>query len=333
MKNIYGYDYQKPKRPDGYIPPTLSEKDQFVPKSHIGMYDILRNEKNDTVYLGEEQCQNVRRKTYNSVLAIFREYGSPSYADLWNYNISAINDCGLNYFITNPRLVPVGDLIQCFEKEYETNIGRGKLQGGKVLYVSFGIHRKKLNEYFQNLIEAKKNGTEVVIPKLKKPKLKSREQVLFGQETFTRRDGKTIVIDRNAIYNRFQHWCKLNGIDEKEGLLMAIETLFKCYPVDGLQESKYYNMVTELDRLAFRPRLEKGTEEVTVNLSKVIYGKTQEILARYNLDPDNLSKGNMDIDTYFNNALHLLNSHMPLKYQDPEFVSEKELTEKMEEEL
>lgn len=332
MRNIYGYNYKPKNRPDGFIAPTLSEKDEYIPKTHIGMYTLLRNEKNQSIYMGEEQCQNVRRKTFNSVLALFREYGSPDYADLWNYNICAINDCGLNYFINNPKLAPISDLIECFEEVVETTVGRGKFQGNKVLYVSFGINKHLLLQYFKNKDEAEKNGTEVKIPKLKAIEGKSREAILFGQETFTRKNGKSITIDRNAIYNRFEHWCKLQGIGQWEGLLMALETLFKCYPVNGLEENKYYHIVTELDRLAFRPRLEKGNEEISVNLSKVIYGKTKEILARYNLDPDNLSKGKMTFDTYANNALHLLNSKMPLKYKDPDFLKEKEDTEKMEKE-
>lgn len=333
MKNIYGYNYQKKKRPEGYIPPSLSEKDEYIPKTHIGMYTLIRNPKNEAIYMGEEQCQNVRKKTFNSVLAIFREYGSPDYADLWNYNISAINDCGLNYFICNPKIAPVGDLIECFEEVVETNKGKARISGNKALYISFGINKALLVQYFKNRDEANKSGTEVRIPKLKPPGSKSRESVLFGEETFTRKDGGTIVIPRNALYNRFRHWCKLQGIGEGEGLLMALETLFKCYPVDGLQESEYYNIVTELDRMAFRQRLEKGEEEVTATLSKVIYGKAKEIIARYNIDPDNLSKGQMTFDTYVNNSLYLLNSKMPFKYSDPDFVKEQEDTEKLEKEV
>lgn len=332
MKNIYGYDYKKPKRADDYIPPTLSEKDEYIPNTHIGMYSLLRSEKNESIYMGEEQCQNVRKKSFNSVLTIFREYGSPDYADLWNYNIAAINECGLNYFINNSKLAPLGNLIQCFEKEVESSKRGGKFNGNKILYVSFGIDKKLLIQYFKNVEDAKENGTEVKIPEPPKLIPRSREKILFGVETFTRKEGGEIELDRNATYNRFEHWCKLQGVTTTEGLTMAMETLFKCYPVNGLHELKYYNIVTELDRLAFRPRLEKGNEEVNVNLSKVIYGKSKEIIERYNLDPTNLSKGIMTFDTYANNALHLLNSHMPLSYQDPWLAKEKADTEKMEKE-
>lgn len=309
----------------------LSEKDEYIPKTHIGMYSLLRNEKNQSIYLSEDQCQNIRVKTYKGILQIFREYGSPDYADLWNYNISAINDCGLNYFITNPKLAPIGDLIECFEEIVETKKGKARLQGNKALYISFGINKAMLLKYFENVAYAEKTGEPVKIPKLKTPTPKSREQVLFGQETFTRKSGEPITIDRNALYNRFEHWCKLQGIKKPEGILMALETLFKCYPIDELQETEYYNMVTELDQLAFRPRIEKGIEEVTANLSKVIYGKSKDIIGRYNLDPNNLSKGKMTIDTYINNALHLLNSNMPLKYQDPDFIEEENNIKRMEE--
>lgn len=327
---MYGYEYKKPHRPKGYIPPQLSEKDEYIPTTHVGMYSILRNPKNKSVFLGEDQCQNVRRKTFNNVLDIFRKYGSPSYVDLWNYNISAINNCGLNYFITNPKLAPVGTLIECFEKIIETKKGRAKLQGNKVCYISFGINKSLLLQYFKNVDEATRTGTKVKIPRLNPPTPKSRELVLFGEETFSIKKGNVVTIDRNAIYNRFIHWCKLQSIPEKDGLMMALETLFKCYPIEGLEETHYYNVVTELDRLAFQSQVQSGEEELTVRLSKIIYGKAQEIIARYNLDANNISKGPMTPDVYINNAIHLLNSNMPIKYQDPDFVKEQKETEQME---
>lgn len=315
MKNIYGYEYKKPNRESGYIAPSLSKKDEYIPKTHIGMYYILRNEKNKAVYMGEEQCQNVRKKTYNAVLEIFRKYNSPDYADLWNYNISAINDCGLNYFITNPKLAPVADLIECFEQEDKVKSGHNRL------VISFGINKKLLSEYFSN-----PNNP----PKLKPPGNKTREAVVFGEDTIkVGKEGK-FVIERNAVYNRFCHWCKLQGVDLREGALMALQTLFRCYPIDGLNETEYYNMVTELDRQIFTRNHEHGKESVTINFSKQILGKAEDIIARYNLDPNILTNPRMDFDTYANNALHLLNSNMPMKYQDPDFFKEKEDTEKME---
>lgn len=318
MKNVYGYNYEKQNRPDDYIAPSLSEKDEYIPQTHIGMYSILRNEKNKSVYMSESQCQNVRKKTYNAVLEIFREYNSPDYADLWNYFISAINDCGLNYFITNPKIAPVGDLIECFETEDKVKTGHTRI------VISFGINKKLLAEYFKNPSK---------IPKLKPPGNKSREAVIFGEDTIKiGKEGK-FVIERNAIYNRFCHWCKLQGVDKREGALMALQTLFRCYPVNGLNETEYYGMVTELDRQIFTRTYEKGEEEVPVTFSKQILGQAKDIIARYNLDPNILTKPRMDFNTYVNNALHLLNSNMPMRYRDPDFVKEKEDTEKMEENI
>lgn len=315
IKNIYGYRYEKPERQDGYIAPSLSEQDEYVPSTHIGMYSILRNPKSKSVYMGEIQCQSIRKKTYNSVLEIFRQYNSPDYADLWNYNISVINDCGLNYFITNPKIAPVGDLIECFETEDKIKTGHTRL------IISFGINKKLLAEYFKNPSK---------IPKLKPPGNKSREAVIFGEDTIKiGKEGK-FVIERNAIYNRFCHWCKLQGVDKREGALMALQTLFRCYPVNGLNETEYYGMVTELDRQIFTRTHEKGEEEVQITFSKQILGQAQDIIARYNLDPNILTKPRMDFNTYANNALHLLNSNMPMKYQNPDFVKEKEDTERME---
>lgn len=321
------FEYKKRKRLPGEQRPTLSERDEYVPDTHIGMYSILRNEKNKNVYMGEEQCQITREKTYNGVLKIYNRYNSPSYADLWNYNIEAINECGLNYFASNKYISPIRNLIECFESGTLKNQG---IYVAREKVISFGIERESLKKYLDELSDYNEVELHIKIPHRPSLRKKSRERVLFGNETY-RRIGGTVEIPRNAIFNRFQHWCVLNGVSEQEGLLMAIEGLFKSYPVDGLNEPRQYNVITELDRKIFGKQHEPGrADEVPVAISGVIYGKTSEIIARYNIDPKNMIRDPMTFDDYVNNALYLLNSKMPKKYRDPELIEEQRETEKME---
>lgn len=320
MKNEYGYDYQKRKRNPKELYPYLSKSDEYIPNTHIGMYSILRNPKNESVYMGEERCQNIRKKTYDAILSIYRKYNSPSFSDLWNYNITAINACGLNYFATNPKIAPIAGIIQCIEMtdkdshRYTRN------------YVSFAVSKNALAKYFKMQEQAKITGEEIKLPVLRPIIPKTKAQIIFGKEEIEIDDKHTIAPDRNAIYNRFDHWCKLNGVSIQEGGVMALQTLIKDYPIDGLNDLNYYNIVTELDKQVFLPEQEIGTERVVVNLSKMLYNKASNIMARYNQDPDNLEKGELTLDTYVNNALHLLNSNMPMKYRNKE--KEKENDEK-----
>lgn len=309
MENKTGYKYQKPNRSKDFIPPNLSKKDEYVPKSHIGMYSLLRNPKNESIYMGEDACQNIRMKTFQSVLRIFHKYGSPDYSELWNYNISAINDAGFNYFTVNSNIAPIADLIECFEQEYKIS------NGNKRLMISFGINKEILVQYLKDVKQSKETGEKVIIPKLKKPGNKTRAEVIFGYGTIKVGIGNEVKIGRNAIFNRFQHWCSLNGISERDGILTALQNVMDDYPIEGLYDTEYYHVVTELDRMIFKSTEEK--ESFDIELSSVIFNQTNEIIQRYNSDPNNLEKGEMTFDTYISNALYLLNSKIPLKYRDP----------------
>lgn len=320
------YKYEKQKRPSDYSPIYLSEKDEYIPKTHIGMYSLLRDEKHESIYMSESSCQKVRQKTYDGIFAIYKKYNSPSFADLWNYNIAAINDSGLNYFITNPKLAPIGALIECFEFKMQANYYQSKKM------ISFAINREVLNQYFKNYAEAKKTGKKVKIPILKRPGEKTREEVIFGKDTAVI-NGNTVEIDRNAIYNRFLHWCALQGVEKDEGLLMALESLFKLYPVNELNETDWYHVVTELDRNIFYQSPEVETTKVNITISGLLLKNIRDILTRYNSDPVNLGKKKITVEEYINNAIYFMNKNMPLKYSNPKLAKEKELTEKMEADL
>lgn len=300
-----------PAKRTGFIYPVLSEKDEFVPSTHIGMYSIFRNPKNKNVYLSEQHCQSIRKKTFEAIFNFFRKYGSPDFADLFNYNVDTFTALGLNYFATQPKVAPLANLIECFTISPNLN---------GIRRVSFGLSKKALEYYF----------TTRHVPIITRNKSKSRDLILFGAEEIKLNSEVNIKIDRTAWYRRFVEWCELQGVDQQEGLIMAFEQLFNAYPLTDLLPTSEYDFITEFDKPLFAKRkgIAKGTTNKTVELSNIINGLAEDIIKRYNRDPDNATK-KLDFDTYINNALYLLNNSMDVKYQDPELYQEKIQTERM----
>lgn len=295
----------------GYIYPVLSEKDEFVPKTHIGMYSIFRNPKNKNVYMSEAHCQKIRLDTFNSILNLFRKYGSPDFADLFNYNINTFTEIGLNHFARHPKIAPVAQVIECFTYSPNRN---------SVRRVSFGISKKVLAYYFETRC----------VPVIYRNKEKTRDFVLYGAEELKLGSDTSVKVDRTALYRRFVDWCTLQGIDQQEGLLMAFELLLNAYPLTDLLPTSEYDLLTEFDKPLFAKRkgVRKGTTTKNVEISNNICALAEDIIARYNRDVDNLTK-KIDFDTYINNAIYMLNNNIDLKYQDPELYQEKLETERM----
>lgn len=295
----------------GYIYPVLSEKDEFVPKTHIGMYSIFRNLKNKNVYMSEQHCQKIRLDTFNAILNLFRKYSSPDFADLFNYNIDTFTEIGLNHFARHPKIAPLSKVIECFTYSPNRNTIRR---------VSFGINKKVLSYYFQT-------GH---VPIITRNKEKSRDFILFGAEELKLDKDTSVKIDRTALYRRFVDWCLLQGVDQQEGLLMALELLLNTYPLTELLPTSEYDLLTEFDKPLFAKRkgIAKGTTNKSVEISNIICALAEDIIARYNRDVNNLTK-RLDFDTYVNNALYMLNNNMDLKYQNPELYQEKLETERM----
>lgn len=297
----------------------LSEKDEYVPATHIGMYSILRDPKNKNVYLDEEHCQKLRSGTYEGLLEIYKKYGSPDLADLFNCSpIDMLADTGLNHFAFHPNIAPVACLIECFETE---------IKG--CLFISFGIDKKRLAEYFKN---KDKPGFKAEELRKECENPQSQEKLLFGEEEICLDDHTSVKIERNALYRRFEHWCALQDMDMTTGLFTALQALVEVYPVDGLMELDEYDVITEFDQALFKkPKRREKTIERNMKISGSVYATSNKIIARYNRDPANLARANMSFDDYTNNALHLLNKSMDLKYQDPELYMELRQIERAEE--
>lgn len=303
----------------------LTKSDEYCPKTHIGMYPLLRNKKNVSAYLSEEDCQKMRKDTFQNVLDMFKKYGSPDYADFFNYNAEVIAEIGMNHFSFHPKLSPVCLLIECFSFPCINHAGE------KSQAISFGINRELLQQYLKSYAEAQKKGTLVDIPKLVRKPPEKRDLILYGEARIDIGGGNTFKTARNALYNRFLDWCDIQGISEQEGAAMALETVLQAYPSERLKDISEYDLITEFDRPLFAlPKREYRDTEETIVVSGTIRGISKKIIERYNRDPDNIAKPKLTFDKYVNNALFLMNNSIGLKYRNPGLYFEKLQLEEME---
>lgn len=307
------YKYKNP-----YV--VLSERDEFVPESHIGMYSLLRNPKNKGVFMGEARVCKVREETFGSVLKLYRKYGSPDFADFYNRNAEVITEIGMNHFSYNQKLLPIADMIECF---------LCKTENGSL--ASFGISKQILRSYLISLKDKTPFDRDLYKTFLANPpnKNKSRDFIIFGADKIDLFDGNTVSVDNNALYRRFCDWCELQGIENGEGLLMALESLLEAYPLDSVKENTDYDFLTEFDVPLFhKPQKESDKVEKRIVFSGGILALAEKIVQRYNRDANNITK-QVSFDTYINNAVHLMNQTMPLQYRDPELDEEQKQMEQM----
>lgn len=322
--------WQRQKRGANYAAPLLSEQDETVPDSHIGMYALFSNKKDPAVYMSEKQRQKIRSDTFLAVKKIYDKYGSPDYADFWNYNLDAINQLGLNKFANHAKIAPVCGIIECFEQKVKT-----KTNGKPRNIISFGINIKRLTDYLFELKRYKLGaGPFPAPPELPADQKKSEEAVMFGTARLGLGDGAGIPIAKNALYYQFVHWCTLNNVTRKQGALMALEYFIQGHPTEGLKDIEEYRVNTEFTKTLEAPTaIEDGERKMTVKIQAPIFSVAKGIIRRYNSDIANITKETLTFDGYVNNALHLINQHMPLKYRDPEAAAEQEKIQQMKESL
>lgn len=313
------YKFQPKQYPDRPVM-RLSGTDEYVPATHIGMHTILRDPQNKSVYMSEARCQKMRTDTYKALFDLCTKYGSPSLAEFFNFcPAEMMSEAKLNQFELHPKLAPVSCLIECFETQTD-----------KYLMISFGIDKKLLAEYFKNK-DNSEFRVEDISPRKDREGKMSQVKLLFGEEEIPVTPQTRVKIERNALYRRFEHWCVLQDIDQETGLLMALEALCAAYPVDGLRDLDEYDVITEFDRALFeKPQRQAKAIVRDVKIGGTVYATANKIIARYNRDPVNLIRASMSFDDYANNALHLLNKSMDLKYQDPETYTQLKRIEQAE---
>lgn len=295
----------------------LSEKDEYVPNTHVGMYSLFRNPENKSIYMSESQCQSIRQKTYKNVMELFKRYETPSFCTFFNYNADILTKLGVNYFSTHNKIAPIAELVESFPYQVETDSVPAQA-------ISFGIEKLTLKKY----LESVRNGTDfwmnppISVVKRKKLQQEKRDFIMFGEEPVKMDYWKTVYMPRNPLFHQFIDWCRLQHLRLAEGMLMAIECLLKDRPAEGLKDITEYDYIDELDvPLYAKPRESSKRVRRDVLLSGKICAIADKIIERYNRDPQNIAK-RMDFNLYCNNALHLLNQNMDLKYTDPTVYEE-----------
>lgn len=295
----------------------LSEKDEYVPSTHIGMYSLFRNPENTSVYMSESRCQSMRYKTYSKTMELFKKYRTLSFCTFFNYNADILTKLGVNYFATHDKFAPIAELVESFPHKIETTPVPSQA-------ISFGIDRMVLKSYLESLRKGTNFWTAppISVIKRKKVQLEKRDFVLFDEEETKMDYWKSIHMPRNPLYNRFLDWCEIQGIQAHEGMLMAIDELLKSHPADGLKDLTEYDYIAELDvPLYAKPRERSKRVEMPVEFSGKLYSEAEAIIERYNREPKNSAK-KINFDVYCNNALFLMNSNMDLQYRNPNLYDE-----------
>lgn len=295
----------------------LSEKDEYVPDTHIGMYSLFRTPKNTSVFMSESLCQSIRHKTYLETLELFKKYDSPDYRLFFTYNAEALTKLGKNYFATHNKIAPIAELVECFTESV-------KVDNVWAYAVSYGLDKLVLKQYLDCLREGKDfwESPPISVIKRKKVEAMKRDFVLFGEEEIKMDYWSSIHMPRNPLYHRFLDWCKIQNLEPHEGMLMAIDCLLNAVPPNSLKQLTEYDRLDELDV----PIYAKPRENSNIYCRQVVFsGKlcrvADSIIERYNRDPKNTAK-RIDFDLYCNNALHKLNQSMDLYYRDPELYEE-----------
>lgn len=296
----------------------LSEKDEYVPASHVGMYSLFRNPDNSSVYMSEANCQSIRRKTYNSTMELFHKYESPNYCDFFNYNTDILTKLGRNYFSAQDKFAPIAELVECFAEKVSI------LNSTPAIAISYGIEKVTLKYYLESFRKKTDfwSRPPASVVKRKKLEAKKRDFIIFDETEMQMDYLNSIHLPRNPLYHRFLDWCRLQGLEAYEGMQMAMECLLDTHPAEELQDITEYDYISELDvPLYAKPRGVAKKVERTVVFSGKLCALSEKIIERYNRDPENAAK-RIDFDLYCNNALHMLNQSMDLQYRDPDLYAE-----------
>lgn len=325
-QNKNQYKWQKEKRGKSYIPPTLSAHDEFVPDTHIGIYSLLTNPKDPAIYMSEAQCQKLRQETFDGVVALYKKYGSPDFQIFWNYNLEVINEIGLNKFGKHTKLVPILGIIECFEEKMALK------SNGKLRYViSFGVSKARLGDYLLAAKVSRQTGQPIELPKLELNAIKTRDLILFGEARINTDYGDRIRVDKNAVYQQFKHWCRLNGVTLKTGATLALKYFVDNHPIEGLGDTEDYDILTEFDQPIYaRVRADTLDQIVKVKMDGNVYNHAHNIIRRYNRDIANIAKDTLTFDGYVNNAIYSFNQRMPLQYSNPDLYEQKRQLELLE---
>lgn len=304
----------------------LSTKDQYVPENYIGITDLFLNPEYALPGYSEEQwclgyktLDEYRVKTFREIKKRFQISGARSFSTYWNGNLDAINSMGLNEFAKLSCFSELATAMICFEQ-----VVKNKNNDNRRRFISFGIRKDIYEGYRESLREALEKGD---LPKKanlfdnRKRRLNDLFAAPLTSITFKDKDGKNhaIQINKNEIFYKFERWCKIKGIQKKQGIYDAMVLMMEQNPVDGLEDVKAFTKNSGIDsREVVLSTCEKSGCFMQIKFPESITNQMRSIIRRFNSDPENKVKNKqLTTNTYITNAIAAYNKRMPLKYSDP----------------
>jgi hypothetical protein len=320
----------------------LSERDEYVPEDFLSITEIFTNPKcalpgydPEQWCLGQQRLKEMRRATFNAVRTRFWETKAERFDCYWNGNIDAINELGLNEFAKLSCFKDLAPVMIAFEERIETKYE----YGSKRKYISFGVRKKLYRKYYDSLKEALEKGEApkaVYLPERKKRRTNS----LYSSTQLTSIDLGTnengthfkVNINKNDTFLAFEQWCKLSGRSKKQGVYDAMQLIMEQKPVEGMGDISAYARKTDIDKQEVIVK-ERSAENVKVAFETPanILAQVEDIIRRYNTDPDNRGKQQLTKNMFITQAIAFYIKHLPLKYSDPiaykEYMAIKEAQE------
>lgn len=301
----------------------LSNKDEEIPSEYVGIYEIFSDPaytmpgySPDEWLLGFKRLDSMRVNTFRNVKKRYLEDKANGFAAYWNSNLDAINAMRLNEFHELSAFSDLASIMICFE-----TVRENPKSGAKSKWVSFGVRRDQYEKYSQAVRDALKSGQMLKPIKLSDRKKRARGTLKFAafyMDSSKPGIKRQVLIPKNEVYDRFVQWCGVKGISKRDAFYKAMVSLMDSDPVNiesaqarNCSDLKYFK-----DHMSVLPD-DKTHREYRFTMRRDIVDYADEIIHRFNNDPENLGRKKLDRNLYVAQAIMSYNKRVPLKYSDP----------------
>ena len=301
----------------------LSSKDEDVPGDYVGVYEIFSNPEyalpgysSDEWVLGFKRLDSMRVNTFRNVKKRYLEDKANGFAAYWNSNLDAINAMRLNEFHELSAFSDLSSIMICFE-----TIRENSKAGTKSRWVSFGVRKDQYKKYSDSLRNALNSGEMMKPVKLSDRKKRKRGTLKFAafyMDSSKPGIKRQVLIPKNEVYDRFVQWCGVKGISKRDAFYKAMVVLMDSDPVniESAQARTCSDLKYFKDHMSVLPD-DKTHREYRFTMRRDVVDYADEIIHRFNNDPENLGRKKLDRNLYVAQAIMSYNKRVPLKYSDP----------------
>lgn len=308
----------------------LSKNDCVVPDDFIPVWDLFSEPKyalpgypEDQWCIGAKALDEMRRKTYREFKKRYDMSKAISFSSYWNSHIDSINNLGINEFTKLHCFAELSSVMMCFEQTI-----KNKHNDNKRKYVGFGIRKTIYENYYRSIRKSVQTGTIPEPVNMHEPKKRrscsstSRNLYHFYFESTVAGKKHAVSINKNEVFEMFSEWCRRKNRQKKDAIYEALLLLMKENPVDGLGSPKDYakNIDIEQDQTSVQNAVGLTVRKVKVEHELLEF--IEDIIKRYNSDPENKAKPKLTFTMYAKQAFIAFNKKLPLKYVDPEAYQE-----------